>query len=391
MSSPSSPGGNPFENMLGDLLRVLGQAGNVQWELARQMASSAVTDGDPEPNVDPLERIRLEELLKVAELHVGETTGMRTSEGVAPVSVRPVRRIDWALASLDSWKPLLEPLTRAPVAGEQAEDDESANRLTGLLASLGRMVGPAMSGLLLGSSVGHLARRALGQYDFPIPRSANDELMVVPANVAAFASDWSLPHDDVRLWICTSEVAHHAVLIRPEIRRRMEELLTSYVTGYQQHFDPSALEDSLTGVDLNDLSSLDQVLSEGAVGQSSEDTPAQAETRAALEALVEALEGYVDWVTETVGRRLMPSQRALSEALRRRRVERPSGERFVERTFGLKLGQEQFDRGSAFVAGVIERAGEGALGRLWESARNIPTPSEIVAPGLWLERIELPS
>ena len=42
------------------------------------------------------------------------------------------------------------------------------------------------------------------------------------------------------------------------------------------------------------------------------------------------------------------------------------------------------------MAGVVERAGEDSLGRLWSLARNLPTPAEVDAPGLWLERIDLP-
>ena len=40
--------------------------------------------------------------------------------------------------------------------------------------------------------------------------------------------------------------------------------------------------------------------------------------------------------------------------------------------------------------GVIERAGEEGLARLWESEKMLPSPPEIEAPGLWLARIDLP-
>ena len=40
--------------------------------------------------------------------------------------------------------------------------------------------------------------------------------------------------------------------------------------------------------------------------------------------------------------------------------------------------------------GVVERAGDEALARLWVSPRELPTPAEVDAPGLWLARIELP-
>ncbi|MHB1851236.1 MAG: zinc-dependent metalloprotease, partial [Acidimicrobiales bacterium] len=50
----------------------------------------------------------------------------------------------------------------------------------------------------------------------------------------------------------------------------------------------------------------------------------------------------------------------------------------------------QVDRGAAFIRGVVERAGEESLQQLWDDPRHLPTPAELDAPGLWLERISLP-
>jgi putative hydrolase len=119
-------------------------------------------------------------------------------------------------------------------------------------------------------------------------------------------------------------------------------------------------------------------------------SPAQKGLLAAIETLTVVLEGFVDHVMDTVGRSLIGSYGMLSEAVRRRRVEASDGDRFVERLLGLQLGQAQYDRGAAFVRGVVERAGEEGLSRLWATARELPTPAEIDAPGLWLARIELP-
>jgi uncharacterized protein (DUF2342 family) len=65
-------------------------------------------------------------------------------------------------------------------------------------------------------------------------------------------------------------------------------------------------------------------------------------------------------------------------------------DRFVERLLGLELTQAQYERGAAFVDGAVERAGSEALDRLWRSERELPTPAEVDAPGLWLARIDLP-
>jgi uncharacterized protein (DUF2342 family) len=102
------------------------------------------------------------------------------------------------------------------------------------------------------------------------------------------------------------------------------------------------------------------------------------------------IDAYADHVAELVGTALVSSHSQLAEAWYRRRTERGKGEEAAGALFGLDLEQAQVDRGRAFVSGVIERAGEDGLGRLWSSARNLPTPAEVDAPGLWLERIDLP-
>ena len=76
---------------------------------------------------------------------------------------------------------------------------------------------------------------------------------------------------------------------------------------------------------------------------------------------------------------------------RRRRFTSSAGDKFVEKLFGVEITSELVDRGAAFVAGVVERAGEPALARLWTDPTALPTPSEVEAPGLWLARIDLPA
>ena len=117
-------------------------------------------------------------------------------------------------------------------------------------------------------------------------------------------------------------------------------------------------------------------------------TPRQDEILPWLEALVTVVVGYVDHIMDEVGHGLVGGYDRITEAMRRRRVEAAASDRFVERLLGLDLTQDHFDRGRAFVDGVVERAGAAGLERLWSSAEVLPTPNEVSAPGLWLARIE---
>jgi putative hydrolase len=400
----NEPEPNPFAALFGEVARLFATSGPVNWEIARQVARWMATGGQPETNVDPLVRIRLEELARVAELHVAEATGLSTSSS-GPVVARPVGRAEWAERTLDAWRPLLEALAGALAEGMEGSSPEdpdgpaaggSAGRDTPpapgdpdqLVGGWASLLTPLVLGLQSGSMVGQLATRAFGQYHLPIPRTPADEVLLVPENLAAFSRDWSLPEDDVRLWVCLEEMAHHSVLRVPHLRQRLEELFRSYMAGFRP--DAALLGERMTNLDLTDLSSLQDALGDPDALLGEMQSPAQRAMLPTLEALVAALEGYVDHVVDRAGRRLIGSYDSLAEALRRRRVERAEGERLVERLFGLELGQAQYDRGAAFASGVVERAGEEALARLWESARALPTPAEVDAPGLWLARIDLP-
>ena len=390
MSEPGSfP--NPFEGMFGDLAKMLGSltgGGPINWDMARQLAQWVSTEGASEPNVDPLERIRLEELLRVADLHVGDATGLPTAVTGGVLSVVPVTRSEWARRTLDAHQRLFEALATALSPPGDPDEGTEPDPSTQLLGSLPQLLGPLFMAMMAGSMVGHLSQLAFGQYDLPLPRPRADEFLAVPANINAFAEEWSLDPDDLRLWVMLHEVTHHAVLGVPHVRERLETLLFEYAAGFD--VDPDALERKLGDVDPTDPESFQRVLGDPEMLLGAVQSDAQRSLRPRLEAVTAAIEGYVDHVMDTVGKSLLGSYGMLSEALRRRRVEESSGRRYVGQLFGLELGQASYDRGAAFVRGVVERAGADGLEQLWASARTLPTPAELDAPGLWLERISFP-
>jgi putative hydrolase len=378
--------------LFGDLAKLFSQQGPIGWDAARQLALSIATDGGEEGNVDPLERIRLEQLARIAELHVGNATGLPTSFGGTGISILPVTRGQWATTTLESWRPLFERLASSLTPPAPPTTPDPSDPLS-FMAPLMAMMGPMMMGMTAGSMIGHLSRRSFGQYDLPVPRVAKDDLMVIPANFETFASEWSIPADDLRLWVCAQEIAMHSVLRIPHVRATVEEFLSAYAAGFEP--DPNALEDRLGSMefDMSDPSSMsgmqsmfgDPELLLGAI-----QSQAQRDMLPKFEALIAAIVGYVDHIVDAVGSSLLSNTTMISEAVRRRRVEADDSDRFVERLFGLELTQATYDRGAAFVAGIVERAGNDGLVRLWESERTLPTPAELEAPGLWLARIELP-
>lgn len=389
MTSPvPGAGGDAFlTQLLGDLASLMGNAPGDRRELARQLAQGVATGGQPETNVDPVERIRLEELLRVAELHVAELTGLAPGADGTTLSVETVPPGIWARRTVDDWAFVLDAMVPPSGGGRPApgaEDSGDAAAGTEVLARLMAGMGPMFAALQLGSAIGHLARTTLGQYEIPIFRPAHG-LLVVPGNVTAFAGEWSLDADDVRLWVCLREVTVHGVLAKQHVRDRITALVNGVVRGSAG--EAAGVLERLQRLDPEDPDTLQQLLGDPAALLSTEPSPERRRAAEELGAITTALLGYVEHVLDRTATRLLGGRGALAEAWRRRQVDRESPARTAEMLFGLDLGPGEVDRGAAFVAGVIERAGEDGLGQLWESAATLPTPAEIAAPGLWLERI----
>jgi len=380
--------GGPFEDLMRNLARLFSSPGPVNWEVARQFAQWAATAGTPEANVDPLARVRFEELVRVAELHVSDATGLATPGGTI-LSLAAVTRSDWALRSLEAWRPLLERLGAAVASSTADLEDTSPGEdpMAQLFGNLPQMLGPFLFGVQAGSMVGQLAAHAMGQYDLPMPRPPGNELLVVPDAVDSFAREWSLAVDDVRLWVCLREVTYHTVLAQPHVRDTLDRMIGDYVSAF--HPDLGLIEERLGGFDPTDLSSLQSAFGDPAAVLGDLQSDAQRRLQVPLGSLLAVVAGYTDHIMDRVGRRLIDHYPSLTEALHRRRVEEHPGARSLAQLLGVELGAAGYERGKAFVDGVVERADEATLARLWRSASGLPTPAEVDAPGLWLARIEL--
>jgi putative hydrolase len=384
---------NPFGDLpfFGDLSKLFQTSGPINWEAAQQFAQSLATEGTSEPNVEPADRIKIEQLARIAELQVANATGLDPTSTGNPAQIVTVTRAEWARRTLDAYRSLFERLAGRLTSAPPDSSPEAPEAQ--LLGGLFQFLNPMMMAMTSGSMAGHLAKQSLGQYHLPIPR-VGDDVLVLSTNINEFADEWSIPVDDVRLWVCVHDLTFHSVLSIPHVATAINEILGDYIDGFQS--DPMALESKLgelevSGSDPMDLQGqLQSILGDpeallGAMRTSEQDTVVPK-----LEALLGVIIGYVDHVLDEVGSGLIASIDLLAEAFRRKRVTAGPSDRFVTRLLGLDLRPEVIEEGARFVAGVIERAGEGGLRRLWEIPQNLPTPNEVAAPGLWLARIDLP-
>ena len=110
-------------------------------------------------------------------------TGLEPPTDVA--EVRPVRRAEWVTANTESLRELLDPAAQriSAAMGEATSgmlpggDDALPETLreqgmdTGQLAALLQQLSPLLLGAQVGTVLGFLGQRVLGQYDVAVPRS----------------------------------------------------------------------------------------------------------------------------------------------------------------------------------------------------------------------------
>ena len=382
-------GGNPFGAMpfLGDIMKSLAGQGPLNWDIARQVAYMGVGQGTA--NVEPASRIAFENLAPLAQRHIADfLTGVDTTEP----RIDCVTPAQWCHSTLEAYKPVFDNLASAlgkrPASDslESATDDPMTSMMNGLMSAMA----PMMLGMTIGSMVGQLATRAFGQYDLLLPRDPAKPLLIVAANVDGFAAEWDLPVADIRMWVLVHELAAHAVLGTPHLRNALLDAVNAYVSAFSP--DPDAVIEKLSDTEIdpsNPMAACQQTMSDPALLLGAVISPEQETLRPRLDALLACTVGLVDWIVDGVTQRLLGGAPAVTEALRRRRIESSPADQFVEHLLGVHHTRATIERGRGFIRGILERATADRVLDLLQRPDALPTPAEIDAPGLWLARLEI--
>src|SRR3989454_3129518 len=133
-----------------------------------------------------------------AEELVAEETGLRSLAG--PARARVTDRAGWVRANVASFQRLLRPLTER--LGERMGG--------GPLVPVGRSI----AGVEVGTLLGWMSTRVLGQYDLLIAETEHPEdqdiVYYVGPNVLALEKRYGFPPKEFRLWLALHEVTHRA-------------------------------------------------------------------------------------------------------------------------------------------------------------------------------------
>ena len=382
---PNPFGGLPFFN---DMMRAMASQGPLNWDLAQQFAQLGAVGDTVDPEPDPSTRIAYNALADIADVYIREVTQRPTGPKDSHVEILTTTRARWAHRALSDLRPLFNDLATALGRRDQPSDVPS-DPMAAMMNNLSTMMGPALLGMSIGSMVGALASRALGQYDLPLARPFASEILIVSSSVDAFASEWSIATDDLRMWVLIHELASHAILASPAIEEGLAAMVRQHVSGFRPN--PEALMDSMGNIDPSDpnaLAGIQNMFSDPMVLMGAVRSGEQEALAPFLDARIAAISGYIDFVVDSVSARLLGSSSPIAEAVRRRRVEYGTDAQLIERLLGISLTRAQQQRGRQFINGVVEREGATALTQMLTTPANLPTPNEVDAPGLWLARLE---
>ena len=301
-----------------------------------------------------------------------------TGVDLSPIEPVTLTRSQWAAETLEAYRPLFTRLAESLAA--PASVDDAADPMTQMMSGLSRLMGPAMIGMAVGSMVGNLAQHCFGTHDLPIPRT-DRQVSLIGTTIDAFASEWDVPVDEMRLWVLAHEYAGWAVLAEPTLRVPLTELVSAHVGGFRP--DPEAVAEKLAGLDMTSgdaFAGIQEAFSDPEVLLGAVRSDEQRSLEPRLDAAVAAVLGLTDWIVDAVAVRVVGGGALrIAEAVRRRRVEAAPSDVFVHRLLGIRVDEGCVRRGKQFVQGVVDRAGESVIATMISAPEACPTPAEISA------------
>ena len=353
---------------------MVGRSTMIDWDLA---VGAAATMAGPGPQIS---RAQADET--VAELRAGahrstplvrEYTGLVAEEHTAPILV--VDRRGWIQANADGFAQVLGPLV------------DRIQEKKGAPSAVAEAVGSRITGLEVGTLLGFLSSKVLGQFDpFYAPPGSKDagRLLLVAPNIVHTENEMGVDRSDFRLWVCLHEETHRVQFTAvPWMRDHIHAQIEHLVGGID--VDPARVAAMVS----------EGVKRIGDVIRGDDDVSllelfARAEQREVLDrvtAVMSLLEGHADVVMDGVGPEVIPTVGEIRKRFNERRKGSGYVDRVLRKLLGLDAKMAQYRNGAAFVRGAVDAVGMEGFNAVWAEPANLPTRKEIGDPEAWVRRV----
>ncbi len=345
----------------------------VAWDLAERVA---VRVSGREPFADSYLYASLEpdfeEFTAQAEELVAGVTGLRSLAG--PARARVTDRAGWIRANVASFQRLLRPVLDK--VGPRLEQSPFAS------------VGRSVAGAQLGTMLGWMSTRVLGQYDLLLIEDDKPEeqdlVYYVGPNILNIEKRFAFPPREFRLWLALHEVTHRAQFtgipwMRPHFLGLVERSIGSIDPDPKRFLEAlkRAVDQMRDGQNPLDDGGLVALLA----------GPEQHAVLQQVQGLMSLLEGHGDVTMNRAGQGLVPSADRFHRTLHDRRQQTSAPAKFLQKLIGLEAKMKQYEQGERFIERVEEVGGPELLEAVWQSPDQLPDLSEIRDPDAWIQRV----
>ncbi|HVF31867.1 MAG TPA: zinc-dependent metalloprotease [Acidimicrobiales bacterium] len=346
----------------------------VAWDLAERVA---IRVAGREPLADSYLYDSLEpdfaEFTAQAEELVAGVTGLRSLAG--PARARVTDRAGWIRANVASFQRLLRPVLDK--VGPKMADSP--------IAPVGRQV----AGAQLGTMLGWMSTRVLGQYDLLLIVDEKPELQdlvyYVGPNILSIEKRFAFPPREFRLWLALHEVTHRAQFtgvpwMRPHFLGLVERSIGSIDPDPKRFVEAlkRAVDQMRNGRNPLDDGGLVAILA----------GPEQHAVLQQVQGLMSLLEGHGDVTMNRAGEGLIPSADRFHRTLHDRRQEQKGPARVAMKLLGLEAKMKQYEQGERFIERVEAEGGAALFDAVWQSADQLPDLAEIRDPDSWIRRVK---
>ncbi|HEU5000676.1 MAG TPA: zinc-dependent metalloprotease, partial [Lapillicoccus sp.] len=383
------------------------QTPEARMEMSTDVARKTVA-AESDPTVTAAQQREVDDAVRVANLWIDSATTLPATNGQGLAW----SRAEWVEATMPTWHRLVEPVSEGVTAAMTKALDEQFERLkseglgdltegieglpegfpnlSGL--DLGNLIGqlqPAlrqMAGSMfsaqLGNGVGALAADLLSATEVGLPLLEDEDVALLPANVAAFTEGLGIDAGEVRLYLAVREAARARLFAQvPWLGPQLEAAVRDYARNIR--IDTDAIEEQVRDLDLQNPAGIQEALRDKLFSPTP--TPEQQAALGRLETSLALVEGWVDLVTEQATSDHLPNADALGEALRRRRVSGPAQKTFSG-LVGLELRPRRLKDAKNLWAALEDAGGAEFRDAPWQHPDIAPTGADLDDPLGYVEK-----
>ncbi len=356
------------------------QSGPVNYDLARQLASSSIGFTAPIPEAT---NTAIGDAVHLAETWLDGVTALPAGTTRA-VAWTPN---DWIDNTLDAWKRLCDPVAEQISTVWASALPEEARAMAGPLLSMMTQMGGMAFGSQLGQALGKLSREVLTSTDIGLPLGPKGVAALMPEAIESLSEGLEQPRSEIMTFLAAREAAHHRLFSHvPWLASQLMNAVEAFAKGMK--IDMTGIEEFAAGFNpasLTDPSQMEQLLNQGIFEPKA--TPEQTAALERLETMLALIEGWVQTVVnDALGERI-PGASALSETLRRRRATGGPAEQTFATLVGLELRPRKLREAAALWEKLTQAVGVDSRDAVWQHPDLLPSSDDLDEPAGFIDRI----